>query len=175
MTFLYHGVPEDMQGTVLMPLTLMLEKDPELYAKYLQKYEGREEVVERRIPLLNCPWNDVVQLLPFHPRKLFELQKQLGVIKSIPDYRYFAIDSSQLDSSRTVVFFKTSPGEENVTMKWLSEVNLLELQDIPPATVHYYESMVGKAQPVFNYQFVPHIVYRGTIDISSSPVIDIVS
>ena len=173
MTHFYHGIPEDMKGDSLIPLNKMMSIDPELRAKYLEKYKGREEILERKIPLLDCLWNDVVQLLPLHPKKLFELQQQLGMVKEIPDYRYFQIEMSQLNPTKTVVYFKTAPGEENVTVKWLADVDLDDLQTVPPATVDYYKSMIGTGEPVFNYQFVPHVVYRGTIDVSSTQVINL--
>ncbi len=169
--YCYHGVPEDLRGNQLIPLNEMMKVDAELRDKYLEKYKGREEVLERKIPLLDCLWNDVVQLLPLLPRKLFELQQKLGLITELPDYRYFRIDPSALDPDKTVVFFKTAPGDEHVTVKWLRDVDLTEIQDIPLATRGYYESMVGTGEPVFNYQFVPHIVYHGTIDISSAKTI----
>lgn len=171
MTYFYHGIPEDMKGTELIPLNTMLEVDAELRAKYLEKYKGREEILECTIPLLDCLWDDVVQLLPLHPEQLFILQQKLGVVTDIPDYKYFQIDASKLDPAKTVVYFKTAPGEENVTVKWLSEVNLNELQGIPPATENYYKSMVGSSEPVFNYQFVPHIIYKGSIDIVEAKII----
>ena len=171
--YFYHGIPEDMKGSELIPLNKMLEVDPELQAQYLEKYKGREEILERKIPLLDCLWNDVVQLLPLHPRQLFGLQKELGLIPEIPDYKYYQIDTSTLDPSQTVVYFKTAPGKENVTVKWLKDVQLEELQSIPEATRKYYESMVGTGEPVFNYQFVPHIIYKGAVDVSSAQVINL--
>lgn len=162
-----------MKGSELIPLNIMLEVDAELRAKYLEKYKGREEILERKIPLLDCLWNEVVQLLPLHPKQLFTLQQQLGIVAEIPDYKYFQIDVSKLDPAKTVVYFKTAPGEENVTVKWLSEVNLDDLQSIPPATENYYKGMVGTGEPVFNYQFVPHVVYGGTIDVSGAEIISL--
>ena len=162
-----------MKGMELIPLNKMLEVDPDLRAKYLEKYKGREEILERKLPLLDCLWNDVVQLLPLHPRQLFELQKELGLITEIPDYKYYQINTSTLDPSQTVVYFKTAPGEENVTVKWFKDVQLEELQSISEATRKYYESMVDTGEPVFNYQFVPHIIYKGAIDVSSAQVINL--
>ncbi len=173
MTFLYHGVPEDMKGNELITLNQMFTTDAELHQKYLEKYKGREEILERRIPLLDCLWNDVVQLLPLQPRKLFELQLQLGLINEIPEYRYFQVDPTVLNVDDTAVYFKTAPGEENVTVKWLKDVNLDKLQEVPDATRKYYESMVGTGEPVFNYQFVPHILYKGNVDISGAEIISI--
>ena len=171
--YFYHGVPEELKGTQLIPLNRMMEVDPVLREKYLEKYKGREEILERKIPLLDCLWNDVVQLLPLLPRKLFELQQELGLITELPNYRYFRIDPSGLNPDKTVVFFKTAPGDQHVTVKWLRDVDLTEIQDIPPATRDYYESMVGTGEPVFNYQFVPHIIYRGSIDVDTATIIDL--
>lgn len=162
-----------MKGSELIPLNKMLEVDAELRAKYLEKYKGREEILGRKIPLIDCLWNDVVQLLPLHPRQLFDLQQELGIVTEIPDYKYFQIDVSKLDPAKTVVYFKTAPGEENVTVTRLNEVNLDDLQSVPPATENYYKSMVGTGEPVFNYQFVPHIIYKGTIDVSEAKIISL--
>jgi len=175
MTYIYHGVPENMKGSKLIPLSEMMEIDPKLQAEYLKKYKGREEILDRKIQLLNCLWNDVVQLLPIHPRHLFELQKELGLIDEIPNYRYFKIDSNMLDSEKTVVYFKTAPGDENVIVKWVEDVDLSSLHQVPPATVHYYQNMVGTDQPVFNYQFVPHIIHKGVIDVSNAEIINLTS
>ncbi len=173
MTYLYHGVPEDMKGDSLIPLNQMLAVDADLRDSYLQKYKGREEILERKIPLLDCLWNDVVQLLPLNPKVLFDCQLELGLITAIPEYRYFEIDLTMLEPEKAVVYFKTAPGEENVTVRWLKDVDLDELQEIPRATREYYETMVGTNEPVFNYQFVPHVVYMGSIDVSNSHTISI--
>lgn len=173
MAYIYHGVPETIKGTALIPLSKMETVDPDLQKKYLEKYNGRESVIERHIPLLDCAWDEVVQLLPLHPRQLFTYQQQIGIINEIPDYRYFEFDVNVLDSDSAVVYFKTAPGDDHVTVKWLADVNIDELQSIPQATINYYDSMVGKDEPVFNYQFIPHILYRGSIDISEAREIGI--
>ena len=139
--------------------------------KNLEKYEGREEILERKIPLLDCLWNDVVQFLPLHPQKVFKLQKELGLITIVPPYKFYEIDASNLDPQKAVVFFKTAPGEENVQIKWLGEVDFASLREIPEATMAYYKTLVGTGALPFNYQFVPHIVYKGTIDISETNII----
>lgn len=144
---------------------------PELIDKYLEKYKGREEILERRIPLLDCLWNDVVQFLPFHPQKVFELQVEMGLIPKLPHYKFFEIDLGLLDPKKTVIFFKDAPGEENVSVKWLGEVDLSSIQEVPPATVAYYRTLVGTGELPFNYQFIPHVVHMGTVDISNAMII----
>lgn len=173
MSFVYHGAPEQMVGHELIPLNQMKDTHPELYELHVSKYEGREVILQRTIPLLNCLWNDVVQFLPLHPKKVFDLQLQLGLIPEVPPYKFFEIDSNSFDPEKAVVFFKSAPGEENVTVKWLKDADLATIQEIPQATVDYYKTLVGTGELPFNYQFIPHIVYKGTVDVSGTQIITI--
>ncbi len=171
MNLIYHAVPEPMIGTQLIPLNQMQTSMVDIRDKNLAKYKGREEILERRIPLLDCLWNDVIQFLPLHPQKVFELQQELGLIPSVPPYRYYEIDLDSLDPARTVVFFKTAPGEENTGVKWLKDVDFDSLQEIPEATSAYYKTLVGTGERPFNYQFIPHVVHKGAVDISSADIV----
>ena len=171
MHYVYHGVPEKMIGNNLVPLNNMQNIDDTLRNSYLKKYKGREDILERKIPLLDCLWNDVVQFLPFHPQKIFELQRRLGFLKIIPSYRFYKINLSLLERERTVVYFKSSPGEDSAVVKWLGVVDFDAIQQIPTATVDYYRSVRKTNELPFNYQFVPHILYKGEVNISSAEII----
>ena len=173
MSFIYHGVPENMRGTTLMPLSMMQQEMPDLFQNQLKKYSGREEITERRIDLLNCLWTEVVQFLPLHPQIVFDLQKTLGLIPEVPPYRFFEIDLSELDPAHAAIYFKTAEGEENSQVKRLDEVDWENLQGVPPATRKYYASLVGTGELPFNYQFIPHVLYRGTVDISKARIIEL--
>jgi len=111
--------------------------------------------------------------LPFHPRKIFELQVAMKLIPELPHYKFFEIDLSLLNPTRTVVFFKDKPGEENVVVKWLADVDFNAIQEIPQATIEYYKTLVGTGELPFNYQFVPHIVHMGNVDVSNSEIISL--
>ena len=171
MNYAYHGAPDQMIGHKLMPLNQMRDTYPELYSLHRAKYEGREEILERRIPLLDCLWNDVVQLLPLDPTTVFTLQVKLGLIPKMPSYKFFEIDPSSFESEKAVVFFKTTPGDENVEVKWLKDVDLSAIQDIPRATLDYYKTLIGTGELPFNYQFIPHVLYMGSIDVSASRIV----
>jgi hypothetical protein len=38
-----------------------MKRSSDLYKNNVQKYDEREELLDVRIPLLDCKWNDVVQ------------------------------------------------------------------------------------------------------------------
>ncbi len=171
MNFVYHNVPDPMVGTKLIPLNQMDESMEGIKTKNLKKYEGREEILERPVPLLDCMWNDVLQFTPVHPQKVFELQVEMGLIPKVHDAKFFEIPIDSFDPDKTAVFFKTAPGEENVTVKWIKDVDFESLTKIPEATINYYRSLIGTGELPFNYQFVPHILYVGSLDISKMNVI----
>lgn len=173
MNYIYHHVPEQMTGTKLIPLNDMTDSLSEIKEINLEKYEGREEILERQVPLLKCAWNDVLQFTPVDQKLVFELQVEMGFIPEVPHYKFYKIDVSALDTSKTAVFFKTAPGEENITVKWLKDVDFTSLKAIPKATIEYYKTLVGTTELPFNYQFIPHILYKGTLDISETEIITI--
>lgn len=160
-----------MSGTKLIPLNQMPESMSKIRNLHLSKYVGREEILKRKIPLLECLWNDVVQFLPLHPIKVFDLQVAMKFVPEIPQFKFFEIDIKTLNPKHTVVFFKNAAGEENVTVKWLKDVDFDLLQEIPQATVEYYKSLAGTGELPFNYQFIPHILYMGSVDVSNTKLI----
>lgn len=171
MNFLYHNVPDPMIGSRLIPLNKMPENMADIKNKNLEKYKDRKEILNRKIPLLNCLWNDVSQFVPINPQKIFQLQKELGLIKNIPKYRFYKIPLDSFDPTKSVAFFKAGPREENASVKWLKDVDFESLQKIPKPTIKYYESLVGSGELPFNYQFIPHILYMDSLDISKTEII----
>lgn len=162
-----------MTGNELMPLNQMQATHPDLYQKNIGKYSWRKEVLERRIPLLDCLWNDVLHFSPVHPHKIFKLQLELGLIREIPPYIFYEIYTDSFEPEKTVVFFKSAPGKESEVVKWIEEIDLSKIQEIPQATVDYYKTLIGTGELPLNYQFVPHIFYMGNVDISQSRIITI--
>ena len=156
-----------MVGTELVPLNQMTDDMSGIKTKNLKKYEGREEILERQVPLLNCAWNDVLQFTPVHPQKVFELQVEMGLIPKVHDAKFFEIPIESFDLDKTAVFFKTAPGEENVTVQWLKDVDFDTLTEIPEATINYYKSLIGSGELPFNYQYIPHILFKGSLDVSN--------
>jgi hypothetical protein len=171
MNYIYHGVPEQMMGTKLYPLNKMPESMATIRDANLAKYTGREEIMERKIPLLSCLWNDVIQFLPLHPQKVFELQRAIGIMPEVPAYNFYEIPLEKLDPAKTVIFFKTAPGDENATVKWLADVDFASIQDVPQATKEYYKSLVGTGELPLNYQFIPHVIYADVLDVYGMRVV----
>ena len=88
--YLYHRVPDDMKGSILYPLNQLRNVYPSLYAAKAASYKNREAVMQARIPILDCLWNDVIHFSPVHPSKIQRSRAEAGFPRK--PRRYFEIE-----------------------------------------------------------------------------------
>lgn len=59
MSLVYHMAPRDFIGEVLYSLNALKTHLPEIYETQAQRYAGSEVLMQLKVPLLDCLWNDV--------------------------------------------------------------------------------------------------------------------
>lgn len=178
MNYLYHRVPQDLEGTILYPLNTLKEKYPKLYEKKTEKYVGREFIMQKRIPLLNCLWNDVLHLTAVHPQEIRQALIEAGK-KDILPMSFFQINPHSLKKEKTIIYlylhdYVSKKGEiqaENFTS--YDPENIAQYTLLPQETKDYYKEAVSKGDKVFLFHKVPHIFYKGTLDIAKMPIITV--
>jgi hypothetical protein len=173
LRMLYHIVPPRLVGNELMPLTTLKEKDEALYNQHIQKYANRKETMEIRIEPLQCLWNDVVFLSPIHPSDLAQTFEQLGT--RLIKRRFYQIDLSLLDLKRATLWKYEDGTKDMKDFIECTAENIALCATIPERAVEYYKRMLaaGKRKSMLMYAHVPHILYKGTIDISSVPIVEV--
>lgn len=181
MQYFYHHVPKNMVGTILYPLNELKSKYPDMYEEQHSKYNGREHVTRQRIPLLDdCLWNDVIFMTTLNPQKLFDARIDAGWDKIEPQL-YFKIDSSTLDQDKLAVYlfkFKESNIERLVSDEEFVKYNQNDADkyaEIPQATKDYFKFERENGEPNIKlfYRYIPHILYKGSIDISNAEIITV--
>ena len=181
MQYLYHHVPKDFNGTVLYPLNELKQKYPEVYEKEVSKYEGREHVMQQRIPLLNdCLWNDVIFMTAVHPQEIFDARTDAGWGEIEPQ-RYFRISSSILDEEKLAVYlFKENESSMrskvgNGDFVTFDSQEMSSYAVVPQSTKDYFrhEHESGQKKIGLMYRYIPHILYRGEIDVSKAEIITV--
>jgi hypothetical protein len=181
MQYLYHHLPSDLKGTTLYPLNELKSKFPDIYENELSKYAGRENITQQHIPLFdNCLWNDVIFMTALNPQELFNERRRAGWGSTAPQL-YLKIDPRTLDPTKLGVFlFKLKEGSVNSPLETndFTAYNYDELKThaiIPQATKDYfkYEFDKGERRIKLFYRYIPHILYKGTIDISNSEIITV--
>ena len=59
-----HTAVTAPRGDELLPLSLLAERHPDLYARHIAKYAGREHRLRERVIPLDCHWADAVFFSP---------------------------------------------------------------------------------------------------------------
>jgi len=176
MTYIYHSVPKDLQGDTLYPLNVLKEKHPTIYEQQVNKYVGREHIKEQRIPMLDCLWNDVLHFSAVNPK---EIKRALIKAGRDPNFTrdYYQIDSKLIDPKNATVYLyahadnKDKMSKENFASYSSDEV--AKFSAIPQATKDYYKEMIGKGERPLLYHKIPHILYKGLLDIKNLPVVSV--
>ncbi len=181
MNYLYHRIPRAkdgrsaMQGTTLYPLTELAHFYPTIYEQQRAKYEGRPRVMEQTIPLLNhAVWNSVIFMTSIHPIDLKQAFIEAGGDPSIKR-SYYQIDPTQLDQDKLAVYLfapkQTVELDDNDFAPYRYE-DLETYSQVPDATKAYFQEALRHYEriPLF-YRYIPHILYQGSIDVSSCPIV----
>lgn len=169
MNNIYHLVPKDMQGEVLYPLNTLKHTHPKVYEKEVGKYVGREQLMQQKIPILDCLWNDVLHFSAVHPTKVKKALLEAG--GTIPfNIEYFEIDPHLLDPENTIVYMDK---HNNLIDKFkvgnfakYNPDNITQYSELPQETKDYYKEMISQDKKPLLYHKVPHILYKGSLDTS---------
>ncbi len=171
--FLYHRIPEKMTGSILYPLNALKDLMPEIYNHSAQKYKGREFLFSHAIPTLNCLWNDVIFLSAVDPNEVNNAYASFG-FKPM-EHRYFKIDCNKLDHSLLATLIKPRRGlqpSKNFTPFDISQMK--KYSRIPKRALEYYKQESAQnrhGRKVFVNAFIPHVFYKGSIDISDCEIV----
>jgi hypothetical protein len=172
---LFHAVPNKMIGTVLYPLNGLEHFDHETWLREREKYAGREQVLELCVPPLDCLWNDVLHLSPVHPADIISALGDAGLEPL--RRRFFEIDASDLDSTRTVVFVNrradAADALDGSQWKPFRAEALGKLSIFNEASRRYYRECARDGRRPLLWGHLPHVLYRGTLDTRALRIIEV--
>lgn len=161
-----------MLGVTLYPLNELRSINADIYNEALKKYAGREKLLQDKVPFLDCLWSDVVHLSPVHPTRVVEAYQELGYKLTSICYQ---IDAGTLDANKTVIYwykyldFRDRQKPDN--FERFSVDKLTSISELPQVTKKYYQSMFEKGERPLQYVGVPHILYKGSINIFKAPIV----
>jgi hypothetical protein len=165
--WLYHICPPTMVGHEIVPLRQLKKLNKKLHDVAIAKYAEREKVAHTPIVALDCSWGDVVFLSAIHPTLLRRKLEENGVRKA--PGRCFKIDPKALDPERACVLTWGDGYEEQYHAFSPGEVEFY--QEIPHATLRYYREECWEGRVPLMFGYVPHIVYRGSINIEHALIV----
>ena len=172
---LYHRRAPDFQGDILYPLHRLREVCDRLYERERANYNGREELLEQRVPMLECRWNDVLHFSPVHPEKIALICREEAL--DWRPARWFEFDATELgfDGTNSVIFSYTEMGLSTsipaTQFEAYSARRVDELTEVPQRTRDYVRQIVKTGEPHFIFAGVPHILHRNPLDVRQMKVI----
>ncbi|MEK4487039.1 group-specific protein [Psychrobacillus sp. FSL H8-0484] len=181
MDYVYHMVPNKMMNDKLISLNSLKEMDEELYQAYAKKYRthpDREKLLERRIPKLDCLWNDVIFFLPLHPHHVYRALKTVGVnIKT--NILFYKIPTKNLMNNKNAVYLYLKENDKGPSaeidsndIKFIDIESFNELTHIPNDTVTYFEEEHKNGNNFGMFVYIPHILSLGEVSILDAKIIN---
>lgn len=179
MTFVYHLVPKNITGDVLYPLNMLKTYHPEIYENRVQKYQGREQVIERRIPILNCLWNDVVFFTNVHPEAIRD--GFVAISKQWKPQKWYAINPPTygFNAQNTVLYYpdmSREKGDFTLSLERFASFDAGKLEtiyELPSATLAYYREAAERGDPIFAWHGLPHVLHHGSVALANVDLITI--
>lgn len=172
--YVYHRVPDTMMGTVLYPLNQLRDINTELYQLYAEGYKDRPKLLQTKVPVLDCLWNDTLFFSPVHPQKLYDIAKEVGLESKWRFKKFFAFKIGQdMQLDKAVIFYRVGKDMDAMAYRPAKEVKISELNEVPSLTRAYYQLAAEKKEALFPYQFVPQLLLHSTIDTANVEVIEL--
>jgi len=180
MAFVYHLCAPDFRGEVLYPLDSLRSAYPDIYLRERVKYEGRESVLEYKVPFLDVTWGATVNLSALDPCLLVKARRRLGVpfsnlllrrVLRIPVQRIAHLRAVRYDSATH--WINSSPGDPSVPLVPPSHefvrfdaASHEEVTAVPALHLDYLRPLAARGERALGFVFVPHVLVASPIDVS---------
>ncbi|UCH22789.1 MAG: hypothetical protein JSU83_06130 [Deltaproteobacteria bacterium] len=181
MSFIYHIKPVRMFGDILYPLNTLREINKDIYEFHTSKYIYRKILMEQKIPVLNCLWNDVLHCLPLDLRLIYKALIKTGHHK-VGNKEFFKIPIDLLKNIKFVKykfdkeFFDKERKEYVLTTEDIEPLTIesyRELSELPNKTIEWYKQCAESRRGVpLLFRYIPHIFVKGNIPIKEVDVCD---
>lgn len=184
MSLIYHMIPRNFIGNILYPLNQLKTRLPEIYTVQAQKYVGREILMQRKIPLLDCLWNDVLHFSPVYPRKIRDALVSVEFQWNVRPW--FAVNpiNSGFCRENAVIFLNTPPDDPTQFGNFdfpeadfipfsPEQLEKLVEMEVPSATLEYLQFAKNNGERPVLFNYVPHVFYQGAIDISDVEIVSL--
>ena len=176
-TFVYHARQPNFTEERLIPLNKLKDKLPEVYNQAVKKYNGREWLLEARLPSLGCLWNDVLHFSLTHPAVIYRHLSEAGLDYRGWEVRWFEVPLDDIlaqpctlyRNSRKDRSKKEFPPED---FEAVTPERVKELSAMPARNLDYYRECVAQKTYPLLWGYAPHVLLNGELDVSPYRIFD---
>jgi hypothetical protein len=179
VSYIYHLVADDFRGDKLLPLQMLATTHPDVHEREIQKWAGRESVLDFVVPHLGVKWSETVNFAALDPSRLVEARRRLGVpFSRLLERRVLRIPVERIDGSAAVQYNSQShwrnsrPGENVPATPPESEFTPFdahayqELTEVPQRHLDYLVEQRDAGLPALGFVFIATYLWQGR---STSP------
>jgi hypothetical protein len=170
-----------MFGDILYPLNTLRKIDKDTYEFQISKYIYRKTLMERKIPVLNCLWNDVLHCSPIDLRLIYKALIRAGHQK-VRNIEFFKIPIELLKNIEFVkykfereLFDREKKAFNVLTTEDIEPLTIgsyQELNELPNKAIEWYKQCAECSRKPLLFQYIPHIFVKGNIPIKEVEVCD---
>lgn len=178
MSYLYHLVADDLRGDHLLPLAMLATDHPDVHEREMQKWVGRESVLDVVVPHLGVTWAETVNLAALHPAHLVAARRRLGIpVSRLLQRRVLALPVARLAGLPAVEYDTRShwrnsrPGRDAAAAPPAADftpfdvATYRELTEVPPLHLEYLVEQRDAGEPALGLVFVKHVLVAGPVDV----------
>lgn len=152
-----------MHGNILYPLNVLKNVNPDIYEDAITKYKDRRQVMEQEIPNLNCLWNEAIHLSLVNPQQIKQALREAGLDIAMEFYK---IDPRNFEPENTCTYiYDEMIGEPKKFIDYNPDL-LEQFEKLPKEAKEYYREAIKRGKNPLLFHLVPHVLYKGVIDIS---------
>lgn len=177
--YVYHFKPKEMTGSTLIPLNHLQATHPEIYSEHIKKYKNREQLLQKRVPILNCLWNDVLHLSPINPQIIIDTWRSEGLIGHAgisKSFEVYKIPAKKLREENTICYqsfnydFENYNPDQEKNWRFIQE-KYIELKVVGTEQLSVWHNDMKAGRPFFWYSHTMHVLAEQNIDITGCDII----
>jgi len=173
--FVYHMRPVNFTGTVLYPLNRLKSALPGLYEGAKAKYQGREWLLDVRIPALDCLWNDVLHFSLMRPSVIYKGLIDAGCV--LKEISWFEVPVSDILNGPSTLYLNTRPWDDDKILidpdfEQPTAGRIRELSGMPEINSEYYRSCAARQERPLLWKRAPHLLLRGELVVANYRILN---
>ena len=177
--FVYHRKSFDFIGDKLYPLNAIKTVFPPIYESSIKKYEGREWILDMKIPPLNCLWNDVIHTSLMHPSLIYKTLNDVGY-EQCKSILWFEIPLDDVLKVSNILFLNNREEKKADKTRTILESDfetvrpsrISELSGMPDINLNYYRECFKNGEDCLLWSYAPHVFLKGVLDVGKYRVFD---
>ena len=175
--YIYHVKKPDFSGTRLYPLNTLKGSLPAVYENAIKKYEGREWLMEVKLPTLGCLWNDVLHFSLMHPSVIYKHLSEAGIDYSKRELFWFEVPLGDALAQPCVLYKNTRQDRSSrefpeSDFEPVRAGRVRELSGMPERNLLYYKECVAQKTYPLMWAYAPHVLVKGEFEVSAYRTFD---